>query len=64
MMTVLAKATCRCCTIEMHFLSKERAKRALDQVGLKESAVIVDDEGRRHEFVNTFEDVVVDRLAA
>lgn len=56
MLTIIATATCKCCTIEMDFRSVHRARAAFDRAGLSECAVITDDIGNIHGFVNTFED--------
>lgn len=54
MITVYAKADCGCCTIGMKFKNDESVKAAFAAAGLTNGAEITDDDGVRHEGIDTF----------
>ena len=54
MIGVYAKCDCGCCTATLHFKTPEAAAKAFADAGLANSATIVDDEGVKHECIDTF----------
>lgn len=54
MICVFAKCDCGCCTATLHFKTPENAAKAFAGAGLNNSATIEDDEGVKHECIDTF----------
>lgn len=54
MVKIIAQCDCGCCTEEMHFRDLDSANATFAAAGLRNSAVIMDDEGVEHSQIDTF----------